>query len=69
MKSDTLTYPIRVTIHFQLRVAQRSFALRNLSEIFVQQPWTYANTVEPRFTTTPFIRPPRYYDRILSNQT
>ena len=26
-------------------------------------------TVEPRLTTTPFIRPPRYYDHILSNQT
>ena len=27
------------------------------------------NTVEPRLTTTPFIRPPRYYGHILSNQT
>ena len=26
-------------------------------------------TEEPRLTTTPFIRPPRYYDHILSNQT
>ena len=26
-------------------------------------------TVEPRLTTTPFIRPPRYYGHILSNQT
>ena len=26
-------------------------------------------TVEPCLTTTPFIRPPRYYDHILSNQT
>ena len=25
-------------------------------------------TVEPRLTTTPFIRPPRYYGHILSNQ-
>ena len=24
-------------------------------------------TVEPRLTTTPFIRPPRYYGHILSN--
>ena len=43
MKSGTLTYPICVTIHFQLRLAQHSFALRNLSEIFVQKPYTYAN--------------------------
>ena len=28
-----------------------------------------AGTVEPRLTTTPFIRPPRYYGHILSNQT
>ena len=27
------------------------------------------DTVEPRLTTTPFIRPPRYYGHILSNQT
>ena len=27
------------------------------------------HTVEPRLTTTPFIRPPRYYGHILSNQT
>ena len=27
------------------------------------------NTVEPRLTTIPFIRPPRYYGYILSNQT
>ena len=27
------------------------------------------HTVEPSLTTTPFIRPPRYYDHILSNQT
>ena len=26
-------------------------------------------TVEPRLTTTSFIRPPRYYSHILSNQT
>ena len=26
------------------------------------------STVEPRLTTTPFIRPPRYYGHILSNQ-
>ena len=26
-------------------------------------------TVEPRLTTTQFIRPPRYYGHILSNQT
>ena len=26
------------------------------------------HTVEPRLTTTPFIRPPRYYGHILSNQ-
>ena len=25
-------------------------------------------TVEPRLTTTPFMRPPRYYGHILSNQ-
>ena len=28
-----------------------------------------SSTVEPRLTTTPFIRPPRYYGHILSNQT
>ena len=28
-----------------------------------------AYTVEPRLTTTPFVRPPRYYGHILSNQT
>ena len=27
------------------------------------------STVEPRLTTSPFIRPPRYYGHILSNQT
>ena len=27
------------------------------------------STVEPRLTTTPLIRPPRYYGHILSNQT
>ena len=27
------------------------------------------HTVEPRLTTTQFIRPPRYYGHILSNQT
>ena len=31
--------------------------------------WGYVyTTVEPRLTTTPFIRPPRYYGHILSNQ-
>ena len=30
---------------------------------------TISSTVEPRLTTTPFIRPPRYYGHILSNQT
>ena len=28
-----------------------------------------SSTVEPRLTTTPFIRPARYYGHILSNQT
>ena len=28
----------------------------------------FITTVEPRLTTTPFIRPPRYYGHILSNQ-
>ena len=30
---------------------------------------TGITTVEPRLTTTLFIRPPRYYSHILSNQT
>ena len=29
----------------------------------------FSDTVEPRLTTTPFIRPPCYYGHILSNQT
>ena len=32
-------------------------------------PTDLVTTVEPRLTTTPFIRPPRYYGHILSNQT
>ena len=29
----------------------------------------FTGTVEPRLTTTPFLRPPRYYGHILPNQT
>ena len=34
-----------------------------------QIPISVKNTVEPRLTTTSFMRPPRYYGHILSNQT
>ena len=38
-----------------------------LPSLSISAPFT--GTVEPRLTTTPFLRPPRYYGHILPNQT
>ena len=51
----------------------RLFILDRLIDSLLQlihgQPEAELLTVEPRLTTTPFIRPPGYYGHILSNQT
>ena len=39
-----------------------------LSSVLHFEPLS-GTTMEPRLKTTPFIRPPRYYDHILSTQT
>ena len=36
---------------------------------YAKLPSEFGSTVEPRLTTTPFLRPPRYYGHILSTQT
>ena len=47
----------------------KTLAISCVSDFTQTHVTAYINLVEPRLTTTPFIRPPRYYSHILSNQT
>ena len=48
---------------------EKAKRLKSQLEALVAQLQEDTGTVEPRLTTTPFLRPPRYYGHILPNQT